>query len=149
MKHKQYCCKVPETVNLPAHIFERANLQGNVSLEIMNGTIVALREGMTVLEILETIENLETKVWELHQILKENFLSAEDCENCNFCGSFLDDTGENPFWMEHLKDEDGEIILDQENIADLSPRMIERLCDLGLCFDDINFAMMEKEVFFF
>ncbi|MFI3254536.1 MAG: hypothetical protein R3Y63_09405 [Eubacteriales bacterium] len=140
-----------ENFAMPDSFLKAAKISGDMELEILSNAMVLTNRTMTVLEVLNVLESLEEKCRDYYRCLTENFMedvdeAGCDCEFCQICMKT------NDMFPEFLKALQENVPLDQGLTPDLgcvSPEMVERLHDMGLCLSEINFAIMDEEEIYF
>ncbi len=133
---------------LPFSLLELAKMEHDVQVEVYDGTMIATKSEMNVLELLQTIETLEDKIEEYHRCLLENFIEDkfDGDYRCDFCNSYQYEGGNASIIAKQLKQMG--ISGKKASLLDISQNMLQRLVDMGLCLDEINFAIMEDEIIF-
>lgn len=138
-----------EGILLPFFLLELAEMERDVQVEVNGGSILATQAEMNVLELLQAIECLEDKIEEYHRCLFENFIKdkPEGDFCCEFCGE-VENEGVNTKKMKKILSKMG-VTSENESILDISYKMLQRLVDLGLCLEEINYAILEDEIIYY
>lgn len=140
-----------EEFAMPDSFLKSANISGDMELEILSNAMVLTNRNMTVLELLNALESLEEKCRDYYRCLVENFMdevSDTGCD-CTFCEMCMATNGSFPEFLRVIQENTP---MDKGIIPDLgcvSEEMVERLHDMGLCLNEINFSIMEEEVVYF
>lgn len=134
---------------LPFFLLELAEMKRDVQIEVYDGAIIGTQAEMNVLELLQVIESLEDKIEEYHRCLFENFIEDKDDEEvcCDLCNCVKNDCV-NTSSLGHILLELGETG-EKENITHISEKMLLRLVDMGLCLEEINYAILEDEIVYY
>ena len=118
---------------------------------------------MTALEVINTISSLEDVTKRLYKTLFSQFACDEDCDSCNFCENFMEDTVKIPAWaMEAVgldpntklfiiaEEESERIVLEplecDHDLSDVPHDIQQKLRDMGVCLGELNESIMEEEI---
>ncbi len=152
-------------LTIPAEIIESVELGDMITLAATKGVIVLKKTEMTAFDVISTISALDELAVRLYDVLLSKFVKDEECDCCNFCEEYMEDTVDVPDWAldvvglpEGTKlcicaEEDSErIVLEpveyEHDITDIEEDVLKRLSDIGICLGELNESMMRDEVIY-
>ena len=152
-------------LTIPTEVIEAVGLGEMITLSATKGIVLLKNTNMTALDIITTISALDELTTRLYDVLLSEFSQDEDCDCCNFCEEYMEDTVDIPNWALEVvglpegtklcicAEEGSErIVLEpveyEHDITDIDEEILETLSDIGICLGALNESLMRDEVIY-